>query len=360
MAGNASSIRAGRAYVELGTQDDFLKAGLDKAKRMLQTWGAAVTAAGSSLIGLGAGIVTPLVGAAMAFGQMGTELSHLSARTGIGIEDLSTLGFAAQQSGVSVEMLAHGLMHLARTTATAANGGQEATQALAMLHLRAADLVNLAPDQQLSKIADAISAIGNPTQKAAAALAVFGRSGTQMLPLLNQGAAGLAEFRRQAQAAGLAWSGEDAAAAVKLTQATNLLTASFHKAVAVLGGAIAPLLIDFVAWVTPIIKNTADWLKANSGLIRSLFQIGLGIAAAGAALVAVGAALQVASVGVGVLTTAWAALQLVIGAALTPEALLVGLAGYLLYTSGIIKQLGPDFAELKDTAVTAWAASSMP
>ena len=38
------------------------------------------------------------------------------------------------------------------------------------------------PEEQFKYLADRIAAIENPTQKAAAAMAVFGKSGTALLP----------------------------------------------------------------------------------------------------------------------------------------------------------------------------------
>ena len=67
MAGNAGSIRAGRAFVELFADDRKLVRGLRRASAKLKAFGAGVSNLGLKMAGLGAAAVAPIL-AALGYG----------------------------------------------------------------------------------------------------------------------------------------------------------------------------------------------------------------------------------------------------------------------------------------------------
>src|SRR5688572_16574240 len=107
MAG-ANSIRAGRAFVELSVKDS-LAGGLNKAAAQLKVFGASVGAIGKKMTTLGLSIAAPLALATKLFTNVGGDLLDLSQRTGMSVEALGELGFAAEQSGSNIEELEAGI-----------------------------------------------------------------------------------------------------------------------------------------------------------------------------------------------------------------------------------------------------------
>ena len=67
----------------------------------------------------------------------------------------------------------------------AASGGGSAADAFRQLGLQVGELAALKPDKQFEAIGKKIGAIADPTQRAAAAIAVFGKSGTDLLPMIE-------------------------------------------------------------------------------------------------------------------------------------------------------------------------------
>ena len=61
-SGKGGAIKAGKAYVELSTDDSLLKSGLAKARSMVMKSGAAIAGVGAGLIGLGGVAVAPILG----------------------------------------------------------------------------------------------------------------------------------------------------------------------------------------------------------------------------------------------------------------------------------------------------------
>ena len=192
--------RPAAQFVELFADDSQLVRGLKSAERRLKAFGAGVRSIGTQLLGVGAGIAAPLVATTNVFAQMGDQLGKMSARTGIGVEALSELGYAAEQSGADLGAFENGVRRMQRFVFEAAKGTQLAVETLSRLGLTLSDLNGLSPEQQFERIADRLSKIEDPTKRTALAMEVFGKSGTSLLPLMQDGA----ERHRGAAGAGAA------------------------------------------------------------------------------------------------------------------------------------------------------------
>ena len=122
--GATQGIRAGRAFVELGVDDRIAK-GLQKAERRLKAFGDGLRSLGTRVFAAGAAFLTPILGAVRAFSESGDTLEKMSRRTGVSVEALSELGFAAEQSGADLETLETGLRKMQKSIADAAAGRLE-------------------------------------------------------------------------------------------------------------------------------------------------------------------------------------------------------------------------------------------
>lgn len=112
--------------------------------------------------------------------------SNLSRELGISYEQLTQLQLAAGLAGVSTETLAKAFTKAQVTISKAAGGGKEAVQALSAIGLSASDFQGLSSSEQFTLIANAINGITDPAQRAAAAVAIFGRSGAELLPAFRE------------------------------------------------------------------------------------------------------------------------------------------------------------------------------
>jgi len=213
---SSQGIRAGSAFIELLVNDDKLVKGLQKAGKKLKAFGETISGWGKKFAGIGTAVAAPLVGFAKAFASGSKELQTMSQRTGVSVGALSELGYAAQLSGTDMETLEVGLKRMQKTLYQAATGSKTATDALAQLGLTVDDLRGLSPDQQFKLIADKLAAIQSPAVRAALAMQIFGRSGTQLLPMMSKGAAGIDAMQEEARKLGLTASETGVAVGVKL------------------------------------------------------------------------------------------------------------------------------------------------
>lgn len=291
-------IRAGRAYVELGVSDKLTK-GLRAAQKRLKAFGAGLRSIGTRMTAVGAGILAPLAASVKSFSRTGDSLHKMSGRTGVSTEALSELGFAAEQSGANLESLEAGLRKMQKTVGDAADGTTTAVDALAKLGLAVEGLANLSPEQQFKLIADRLSRIEDPTLRAAAAMEVFGKSGTQLLPLVQNGAAGIEELQQQARSLGLTVSTEAAGDAAVLNDTLNILWRVLKQCAFVIGSALAPDVIELAGAITKAVVIVANWIKQNRELVVWAAKIAVGVVAAGLAFVVAGYAVLAIAAAIG-------------------------------------------------------------
>lgn len=371
MAGNAGAIRASRAFVELFADDSRLAAGLKAASAKLRAWGASITRIGATVAGAGAAIAGGFLAATKSAINAGSALLQMSQRTGISIEALSELQFATEQSGASLEVLEIALKMMAKNLLSAADGSKEAAGAFEALGLDLTALLNLSPEEQFTKIAMAVADIEDPTRRAGLALKVFGKSGTNLLPLLSDGVRGMETLRQKARDLGLTMSTQDAVAAEKLGGSWEALWAVVKRGSVAIGTALVPALTQAAATIVGMISPIGKWLQQNQELVATAFKVVAGVTAAGVAIAALGVAVSTVGTAFGlagaVVTGFGAALGVIgslLGAILTPLGAIttgvVALGGVLLQATGAggaaLQWLGERFNELKAIAITSFQA----
>lgn len=299
---NAQGIRAGRAYVELGTSDKLTK-GLRDAQAKLQAFGASVTAAGVRLAAIGGAALVGFGAAIQQFITGGDALQKMSKRTGIAVESLSELGYAAGQSGSDLGTFEKGVRTLQRSINDAERGLSTAVDGFDELKLSATALRALSPEAQFLAVADAIDAIDDPSKRAALSMQLLGRAGTQLLPLMEGGAKGIEALRQDARALGLTISTETADAAAVLGDRLDDLKAVARVAAITIGAALAPAAEKAVKAITRAAVRALDWVKANGELIRTIAKMALIATVAGGTLIAVGVAVQIVAFALGGIAT---------------------------------------------------------
>lgn len=328
------AIKAGRAFVELFADDTALARGLKGAQRRLRRFGTAVRGIGMQMVGLGAAVAAPLILATREFMRFGDQIAKMSRRTGVGVGALSELAFAAERSGADVGALEKGVKRMARTITDANSGLLTYQRAFDRIGLKAEDLAAMSPEDAFTAIADAIGKTEDELIRAAAAQEIFGRAGTQLLPMFEGGAEAMHKLRAEARRLGITLSKEDALAAEQLTDAMTDLKWSFKAAGRAVGAALAPTLKALAKRAAQIGVALAAWVKRNQKMIVTIAKVVAVIAGAGGLLIVIG-----------MLATAVAAL-------LSPIGLVVGALGAiggLAAAFGIVKSAGKATAGEADT-----------
>ncbi len=366
---STQGIRAGRAFVELFADDSRLVRGLHAAEKKLKAFGQSVRNLGLKVIGIGAAIVAPLAASTKLFTSYGDSVAKMAIRTGLSVEALSELQFAAGQSGVQIAELENGVRRMQRTIYDAERGLSTAVDGLADLGLTAADFKGLSPEQQFKLLAEQISKVEDPTRRAALAMTIFGRSGTALLPMFASGARGIEVLQAEARRLGLTMSTDDARAAEAFGDAMDRLWSVIRMGMFNIGAALAPMLQRIADTITKVSVTIGAWIKANRQVIVTVAKVAAIVIAVGAALVVLGVIISGLGSAIGVLITIITAVGAVlkvlagviafllssIGAVI---AAVVALGAYLVYATGVggeaLVWLGDRFRDLRDTALAAF------
>src|SRR5690349_3128287 len=129
----------------------------------------------------------------------------LAQKTGISTKELSALTFAAGQSSVSADSLQTGLKLLSKNLVDASNGvalSRDAFDALGIATKDANGQVRPLGDVLLD-VAQKFSQSEDGAGKARIALQLFGRAGTDLIPLLNRGRDGIGDLTKKAEELGV-------------------------------------------------------------------------------------------------------------------------------------------------------------
>jgi len=203
-----------------------------------------------------------------AFGYMAKKsidnmdsLYKMSQMVGTTTETLSALGYAAQLSGVNQDALTSSLARLSRGLAEAQQGTGEALKAFQALQINPAQFKSA--DQALMSLADRFAMMEDGANKTALAMALFGRSGAQLIPFLNAGRNGIQDLKEEARKLGVVIDSETAKAAEEFNDNMERLKVGVQGLVNVIVRDALPELNKFVLSLKNI-GETNFWTWFNT------------------------------------------------------------------------------------------------
>lgn len=252
----ASGIQVADLFASLGVRIDSQSFGAaDKLLGLVQKGLGAIAAYAS--FNWAKGLISQTM-------ELGGTIADLSQKVGVPAETLQQLGYAAEQSDSSMEALGTSLGKVAKLAFDAKKGGGEAAETFKALGVRVTDAEGaLRPAEDLfTDIADTISKMPDGTEKTALAMRVFGRSGKELIPLLNEGSEGINKLRQEFLDLGLQISGEDAKALEAFGDQVGTLGRIFE-------GVRNQAVIALLPHLREVVTAFIEWYKANRLLIRA-------------------------------------------------------------------------------------------
>lgn len=185
------------------------------------------------------------------------NLNDLSKSTGISVESLSQLRYAAEQSGTDLDGLSIGLRKLSKQASEAASGSEAAAESFEQIGVSVTDSNGKlkGTEQLLLDVADKFSQYKDGAGKAAAAQALFGKSGAELIPFLNEGRGGIERLKEEAAKLGLTISGGTAQAADDFNDRLNKLQAKVTGAATEIVSKMLPGLLRLVERFTELVTE---------------------------------------------------------------------------------------------------------
>jgi lambda family phage tail tape measure protein len=202
----------------------------------------------------------------------GDRLNKMSQSVGVSVETLSSLKYAADLADIDLQSLATGLGKLSRNMFEAQGGTGEASDAIKALGLTIQDTQGnlLASDAVLGQVADKFAAMKDGAAKTALAIKIFGKSGADLIPLLNQGSSSLAEMRAEAEKLGLVMSTKTAEQMERINDNFLRLKSAVTGAATVIMTGMLPTLENLTNALFEATKETGEFKKISETGATSL------------------------------------------------------------------------------------------
>jgi hypothetical protein len=263
--------------VKIGADDSELQKALGKARKTLKDHSAQFRKAGMAMTAAGAAITGAVGMMVKGYIKAGDEVHKMALRTGFSTEALSELKYAAEISGANIQALEKGVKRMAKTITDADEGMATYIRSFDRIGIKVEELRGLSPEQQFDKIAKSIAAVEDPTIRAATAQDIFGRAGTQLLPLFAAGEKGLDALRKKARDMGIVFDQEAANKAATLQDSLTTLKGSFQGVTMSIASALVPVITSLVDKVSSVATKIKDWMKEHPKLAGTITKIVLAI-----------------------------------------------------------------------------------
>lgn len=202
-------------------------------------------------------------------------LDEMSGRVGVSAKELSGLQLAYKQAGMGNDAMASSLAKLSREMSE----GNAGLRALGV-NTRNADGSLRGTTAVLLDVADKFTRLEDGAAKTALAVEIFGKSGTEMVPLLNSGSEGIAQMTAMAEKLGLVIEDSAAAQAGQFNDTLELLGLGVQGVGSRIAAQLLPTLNNltgsFLESMTSgdRLKGVADFLAAS---LKILYTVGVGI-----------------------------------------------------------------------------------
>jgi hypothetical protein len=200
--------------------------------------------------------------------EAGDNFAKLSQRSGVSVETLSAYAHGAELSGIETDDLAKALARLSKNMLAGAKGSEQQINAFKQVGITQKELQSgsITLDQALERIAGTVASLPDGWQKSALAQELFGKSGAQLIPLLNQGRAGLAEMRAEAERLGLVFDTKTALAAETFNDNLKRLQGTVQGLVNREMAAALPLLVE----ISDALLRDADSAEVGTSHLAKL------------------------------------------------------------------------------------------
>ena len=276
----------GRLSVVLGLDTAAFETGARRAAKTtndagdrMERLGARVGTASKALIGLGLAIGgSQLFGALKDLTMQGLEyassLGEQAQQLGVLSSELQEYRYAASQAGIETAEMDMALSQLTKRIGQAAAGAKGPKAAFDELgiSLRNAKGEMLTAGEAIPLIAEALSKIKDPAERARLEVELFGKSGQKLDALLTQGAAGVNNLRNAAHSLGIVLSEDEIQnadeTADKLNSMKQVLSAQIGKFVAENAKEILALAQALLQLASASVKALNNWLDLRKGLDR--------------------------------------------------------------------------------------------
>lgn len=247
-----------------------LSKGLGNGIKTAAKWGAGI-AAGAGVGG------AALFGMAKSAADVGDRVDKLSQKIGLSRTGFQEWEYILSQNGASIEVLQGGMKKLNKTLDDAKSGSASAAESFSRVGLSIDDIQNMNPEQAFEATVKALQAMPEGAEKAALANELLGRSGSELMPLLNGSAESVEELRKQAHDMGIVLSDDAVAASAKFTDTMDNVKRTLGAITTKIGVSVMPIMQKALDWVMAHMPEIQAVMSTVFGAIKDFVDIAINV-----------------------------------------------------------------------------------
>lgn len=228
-------------------------------------WGTAIVA-GATTAAAG------MIKMAQSSASTADNIDKMSQKIGISRTAYQELDFICSQSGTSVDLLQMGIKSLTSAMDGAASGTKSNVEQFEKLGISVTDSNGKLRSQEdvMWETLSALQNLDNQTEKARLATELFGRSGTELMPLLNGASGSIEEMKKQAHDLGLVLSDDLVDNGVELTDSLDQTKRAFSAIATQLGATVMPIVTQASDYIQKSIPELQTLINQLSPVISDL------------------------------------------------------------------------------------------
>ena len=339
----AGASKAAEAYVEISTDQRKLDVGLGQVQQKLKNMAKGAAVVGAGMSAAAGGIFGGLYNSLRAFAVYGDSIQDAAARTGLTTEGFSELAHVANLAGSSMSGVERGVRGMQRFLLDLSRGTAEQVWVFKQLGLQLEDIQALAPEDQFKAIAVSIAGINDASMRAAIAMRIFSRGGSELVPIFKMGAGAMRDAFEMARKLGIVLSQSVADAAGDLNDRFYVLRMGLLGIKIAIARAVTPVFMELTKKLLDVMIFIRMWLQVHPKFVTGLAQLAkwLGI---------VGVVVTTVAGGIMSLTSSWLSLA-------ASSAAAGGIIAALMSLADAFGLIDTGFNDLKDS-LSEWAPAA--
>lgn len=277
-ANKSNNKQLKEANSHLAKFGDGLKVVGEKATASLKALTQFTVAGVKAMAGAVTGAVTAMASLAVKAGQLADDLNTMASVTGLSTKELQEFAYASDLIDVSVDTLAGALKKTTQAMSSAQSGTGKTAEAFNKLGVSVTDAQGNLRDNNdvFNEAIRALGGIANETERDALAMEIFGKSATELNPLIEGGIDTLERMGKQANELGLILSQKALDGANAFNDQLDILKANGKQTFQVIGTEIAselaPAMEQVNEYTMEVIKSLTSAMETGGleGLIEEI------------------------------------------------------------------------------------------
>jgi len=250
--------------------DKDYKKGINSAEKSGKSFGQTLTSglkvAGKAMAALYTGTVavaSAIAKITLSAANYGDEIAKESQKLNMSMEGYQKWSTMLEMAGTSIDVMSMGMKTFTGILDEASKGNATALLTLQKLGLGYEDFAGLSVEDSLKKVVEQFQRMEQGAEKTQLAVDLFGRSGQELLPLLNQEVGSIDELFKSYEELGLIISDDVLRASEDFDDQLSLLKKSFKVAAVNIGTIFMPA-------ISKVITGLLDLARGSSGAGETL------------------------------------------------------------------------------------------